>query len=184
MYIILLIVLSLQTTRCIYLVQRIHYSPVSMLLLWQLCLRCSGRHRSFGVSNSIVKSLQLDTWDHSLSVLKMLEGGNAQWNRFLSRQGMNENRACVYFTKAALFYRENLHRHVEKVIQAGVYHGRHVWRERRKHPSPTKSDDRSQQQNKVLLLQHMKESKMRTSCDDGYSSSSEEEELSEIAEEK
>lgn len=147
----------------------------------QLCLHCSGRHRSFGVSNSIVKSLQLDTWDQSLSVLKMLEGGNTQWNRFLSRQGMNENRDRVYFTKAALFYRENLHRHVEKVIQAGAYHGRHVWRERRKHTSPIKSDDRSQQQKKVLLLQQKNESKAITSSDDGYSTSSEGEGNSAIA---
>jgi hypothetical protein len=141
-----------------------------------VCLKCSGRHRSFGVSHSIVKSLQLDTWEHSLSVLKMLEGGNAQWNRFLSRHGMNDNRDRVYFTKAALFYRENLHRHAEKVIQAGVYHGRHVWRERRKHASPTTNDNRSQQQKKIQLHHQGSESKETALSEDGYSSSSEGEE--------
>mmetsp|Transcript_3590 Transcript_3590/g.5335 ORF Transcript_3590/g.5335 Transcript_3590/m.5335 type:complete len:240 (+) Transcript_3590:97-816(+) len=104
-----------------------------------VCLKCSGRHRSFGVSHSIVRSLQLDTWENG--VLQMLEGGNVQWNKFLSRHGMGSEKSSrdrVYFTKAALFYRENLRRHVDKVVKAGVYQGRHMWRQR-PHPQPSQT---------------------------------------------
>ena len=83
-----------------------------------VCLTCSGRHRSFGVSHSIVRSLQMDTWENPAHILCLLEGGNGQWERFLQRHNMDGQQMSpdrVYQTRAALFYRENMLRHVKKV---------------------------------------------------------------------
>lgn len=47
-----------------------------------VCIQCSGRHRSFGVHISKVRSVHMDAWNHS-QVLCMLEGGNEQLLNFL-----------------------------------------------------------------------------------------------------
>jgi Putative GTPase activating protein for Arf len=97
-----------------------------------LCLRCSGRHRSFGVSVSRVRSIEMDAWSHG-QVIAMLEGGNNQLATFYDRHGMGacDSKDMIdrrYETKAALFYRSNLQRHVEKVASSGEYKGRDATR--------------------------------------------------------
>lgn len=91
-----------------------------------LCVQCSGRHRSYGVATSRVRSISMDAWSHS-QVLAMLEGGNEQLKRFYSRHGMGEDSVASrhrYQTKAARFYRNNLDTHVRKVLEGGEYKGR------------------------------------------------------------
>lgn len=100
-----------------------------------LCLRCNGRHRSFGVSVSRVRSIDMDAWSYG-QVMAMLEGGNDQLTTFYDRHGMgvreDSNSKDMmdrrYETKAALFYRSNLQKHVETVASSGEYKGREAAR--------------------------------------------------------
>jgi len=102
-----------------------------------LCLNCSGKHRSFGVKTSFVRSLTMDEWSHS-QVLAMLEGGNQQLTGFFARHQMVADTTGKrgtgiiiskrYQTKAARFYRTNLTKHINKVSVAGVYLGREASR--------------------------------------------------------
>lgn len=72
----------------------------------------------------------MDTWSHT-QVLSMLEGGNEQLKRFFERHEMGNDSKMApvrYKTKAALFYRANLQKHVESVAAAGVYRGREAVR--------------------------------------------------------
>ena len=97
-----------------------------------LCVACCGRHRSYGVQISRVRSVDMDSWTHA-QVLSVLEGGNEQFQNFMNRHQMggSEMRCRRYKTKAALFYRTHLKKHVDKVAQAGVYQGREAARRRR-----------------------------------------------------
>lgn len=52
-----------------------------------MCLNCSGRHRSYGVKTSFVRSINMDSWDYK-QVLTMLEGGNDQLRKFFARHRM------------------------------------------------------------------------------------------------
>lgn len=92
-----------------------------------LCVRCSGRHRSYGVATSRVRSISMDSWSHT-QVLAMLEGGNEQLYDFYDRHDMGEKKSKVfnhrYQTKAARFYRKNMEIHVAKVGQIGLWKGR------------------------------------------------------------
>lgn len=95
-----------------------------------LCLRCSGRHRSYGVQTSFVRSVSMDAWSHE-QILSLLEGGNAQMNAFFERHGMHYSTTATrtmnverYYTKAALFYKINLKKHVQRVARWGPYQGR------------------------------------------------------------
>lgn len=97
-----------------------------------ICTRCSGRHRSFGVQTSFVRSVNMDAWSHS-QVMAMLEGGNDQIKRFFERHQMGNTTSLSakrYHTKAGLFYRSNLSKHVELVSERGVYEGREAARTR------------------------------------------------------
>lgn len=116
-----------------------------------LCLQCSGRHRSYGVSVSRVRSITMDTWSHR-DVLAMLEGGNDQLAKFFERHQLSprnsersSDKVCLnssktvatvsseelrYKTKAARFYRENLGKHVENIASSGEYQGREAARKR------------------------------------------------------
>jgi len=87
-----------------------------------LCLNCSGRHRSYGVQHSKVRSLDMDHWTHT-QVLNMLEGGNAQVTQFFGNHLLNDCKTR-YRTKAARFYARHLQAHAELVANAGVYQGR------------------------------------------------------------
>ena len=98
-----------------------------------ICTKCAGRHRSYGVQTSFVRSVNMDAWSHS-QVLAMLEGGNDQMNHFFDRHQMGNSSALTakrYHTKAGLFYRSNLSKHVEAVSGIGIYEGREA--SRRKH---------------------------------------------------
>lgn len=103
-----------------------------------LCLQCSGMHRSLGVQVSTVRSVTLDDWPLQ-HVLTMLEGGNAQLKTFFTRHALCENtheekagKAITnenvlkmrYKTKAAMFYRQQLDKHVAKVLDSWPYRGR------------------------------------------------------------
>lgn len=114
-----------------------------------MCIGCSGRHRSFGVKVSFVKSIDMDHWSHH-EVLAMLEGGNRQISGFFDRHALstNNDKSLVtrtgrdvldkssivqirYRTKAAIFYRENMLLHVANLLQSGVYKGRQAVREKK-----------------------------------------------------
>ena len=95
-----------------------------------LCVCCSGRHRSFGVSTSRVRSISMDAWSHE-QVLAMLEGGNQQLQNFFDRHQMGNGSTASnqrYHTKAAKFYRTNLDLHTKRVGKAGLYKGRNASR--------------------------------------------------------
>lgn len=108
-----------------------------------VCLVCSGRHRSYGVRTSVVRSVELDAWSHS-QVLSVLEGGNGQLDGFFSRHCLGRNSAKAttrYHTKAARFYKTNLSEHVRLVSESGQYRGREA--SRRLHRRKTKPDARN-----------------------------------------
>ena len=95
-----------------------------------MCMHCSGRHRSYGVQTSFVRSVRMDTWSHE-QVLAMLEGSNAQMRSFFDRHHMGEHSEIYgkrYHTKAALFYKTNMKKHVERVAERGEYQGREASR--------------------------------------------------------
>jgi hypothetical protein len=95
-----------------------------------ICTKCAGRHRSYGVQTSFVRSVNMDAWSHS-QVLAMLEGGNDQMNNFFDRHQMGNSSSLTakrYHTKAGLFYRSNLSKHVDAVSGKGIYEGREVSR--------------------------------------------------------
>ena len=108
-----------------------------------LCLQCSGRHRGMGVQVSCVRSIVMDEWSQQ-EVLAMLEGGNAQIHDFFERHNLcpdsdfsnndvltKENVTTMrYKTKAALFYRQQMQKHVTKILESGVYRGREASRRR------------------------------------------------------
>jgi hypothetical protein len=100
-----------------------------------LCVRCSGRHRSYGVATSRVRSIAMDAWSHS-QVLALLEGGNEQLQLFFERHEMGNDSSVQgrrYHTKAARFYRTHLEKHIEKVADAGAYQGRQASRKQQRH---------------------------------------------------
>lgn len=96
-----------------------------------LCVQCCGRHRSFGVAHSRVRSIEMDSWKHS-QVLTMLEGGNDQLRGFFKRHRMDQSSMTSrrYKTKAALFYRTHLQKHIDTVVDGGMYEGREATRRR------------------------------------------------------
>mmetsp|Transcript_115003 Transcript_115003/g.332287 ORF Transcript_115003/g.332287 Transcript_115003/m.332287 type:complete len:196 (-) Transcript_115003:80-667(-) len=104
-----------------------------------LCVNCSGRHRSYGVSTSFVRSIDMDAWSHE-QVLALLEGGNQQMKQFFQRHHMHGETASAldtqYKTKAAKFYKTNLTAHVTKVAESGHYTGREAARRSRSPKSP------------------------------------------------
>jgi hypothetical protein len=118
-----------------------------------LCVRCSGRHRSYGVTKSRVRSISLDSWSHA-QVLAVLEGGNEQLQQFFQRHQMgnshnhhhsthHSSQPAIrdrYQTKAALFYRAQLEVHVEKIAKNGQYKGRLSSRQRPQQQQESKAD--------------------------------------------
>jgi len=80
----------------------------------------------------------MDDWSLQ-EVLTMLEGGNGQLKTFFTRHALCENThegkpgkvltsenllLMRYKTKAALFYRQQLEKHIAKVLESWPYRGR------------------------------------------------------------
>eukprot|EP00522_Entomoneis_paludosa_P016204 CAMPEP_0172440640 /NCGR_PEP_ID=MMETSP1065-20121228/1289_1 /TAXON_ID=265537 /ORGANISM="Amphiprora paludosa, Strain CCMP125" /LENGTH=222 /DNA_ID=CAMNT_0013189603 /DNA_START=63 /DNA_END=734 /DNA_ORIENTATION=+ len=103
-----------------------------------LCLNCSGRHRSYGVAVSTVRSLDMDHWTHS-QILSMLEGGNAQLQAFYQRHNMGSSLVGKrYQTKAAQFYRSHLQRHARELTRS-YYPGRDAVRQQKQQEAATQA---------------------------------------------
>ena len=111
-----------------------------------LCVNCSGRHRSYGVQISRVRSIAMDAWSHT-QVLALLEGGNQQMKQFFHRHQMHgESTSALdlqYKTKAARFYKTHLDQHVSKVAEAGLYTGRQASRSKLAKQQPRRSSIKS-----------------------------------------
>ena len=91
-----------------------------------ICLKCSGRHRSYGVGTSVVRSIDMDAWTHT-QILNLLEGSNAQLEGFFERHHLGQSAPTAnirYRTKAGKFYATHLQHHVHAVAKAGIYRGR------------------------------------------------------------
>lgn len=96
-----------------------------------ICMQCSGRHRSYGVQTSTVRSVDMDHWTAD-QVLAMLEGGNQQLQAFFDRHAMGRGSTAAntrYHTKAARFYRVNMNKHVAMIAEQGSYKGREASRQ-------------------------------------------------------
>ena len=109
-----------------------------------LCTQCSGRHRSYGVSTSRVRSITMDCWSHS-QVLAMLEGGNEQLQNFYKRHDMGEKSKVFdqrYRTNAARFYRKNMEQHIAKIEKTGKWMGRAASRNSSRKPAKQVKDVR------------------------------------------
>ena len=106
-----------------------------------ICLQCSGRHRSYGVQMSTVRSIDMDHWTAD-QVLAMLEGGNQQLQTFFDRHNMGRTSNAAqtrYHTKAASFYRVNMAKHVEMIAEQGSYRGREASRRQYQRQSPKRT---------------------------------------------
>ena len=94
-----------------------------------ICLQCCGRHRSYGVQTSTVRSVDMDHWTAD-QIVAMLEGGNEQLQNFFERHNMGKSLASKrYHTKAALFYAEHMGKHVTS-LQDSPYQGQEASRQR------------------------------------------------------
>lgn len=114
-----------------------------------LCLQCSGRHRSYGVQTSFVRSISMDAWNHE-QILAMLEGGNQQIQTFFDRHRLGNHHPIAnhikrYQTKAALFYRSHLAKHARTVATNGLYKGREANRRSSSGHSSSSSSSSKQQ---------------------------------------
>ena len=80
-----------------------------------LCLKCAGIHRSFGMSVSLIRSLQIDSWTEK-QLLYLTKGGNINFKNNLSEFNIAETAALdiKYKSKAADYYRKYLKNEVEK----------------------------------------------------------------------
>ena len=81
-----------------------------------LCLKCAGVHRSFGMSISLIRSLQLDSWTES-QLLFLTKGGNKNFKKNLTEFNIDPsttNLDLKYKSKAADYYRRYLKNEVDR----------------------------------------------------------------------
>ena len=80
-----------------------------------LCLKCAGVHRGFGMSVSLIRSLQIDSWTEK-QLLYMKKGGNTNFKNNLSEFNIAETATLdiKYKSKAADYYRKYLKNEVDK----------------------------------------------------------------------
>jgi ADP-ribosylation factor GTPase-activating protein 1 len=80
-----------------------------------LCLKCAGVHRGFGMSVSLIRSLQIDSWTEK-QLLYLKKGGNNNFKNNLSEFNIAETATLdiKYKSKAADYYRKYLKNEVEK----------------------------------------------------------------------
>ena len=85
-----------------------------------LCLKCAGVHRSFGMSISLIRSLQIDSWTEN-QLLYLTKGGNNNFNKNLIEFNIDPSSASLevkYRSKAADYYRRNLKNEVDRESDA------------------------------------------------------------------
>ena len=84
-----------------------------------LCLKCAGVHRNFGLEISVIRSLQIDSWDDK-QIMYLKKGGNYTYQEMLIEYNLcNLNTIELkYKTKAADFYRKKLYQEVEKEMNS------------------------------------------------------------------
>ena len=82
-----------------------------------LCLKCAGIHRNLGVNISLIRSLQIDSWDEK-QILFLKKGGNEKLKNFLNEYNITSNNSIdeKYKSKASDYYRKNLRNEVEKEL--------------------------------------------------------------------
>ena len=81
-----------------------------------LCLKCAGVHRSFGMSISLIRSLQIDSWTEK-QLLYLTKGGNNNFKKNLQEFNIDPASASVdikYKSKAADYYRRFLKNEVDR----------------------------------------------------------------------
>lgn len=80
-----------------------------------LCLKCAGVHRNFGLEISVIRSLQIDSWDDK-QIMFLKKGGNYKYQEMLIEYNLSnvDTIELKYKTKAADFYRKKLYQNVEK----------------------------------------------------------------------
>ena len=80
-----------------------------------LRLKCAGIHRSFGMSVSLIRSLQIDSWTEN-QLLYLTKGGNINFKNNLSEFNIAETAALdiKYKSKAADYYRKYLKNEVDR----------------------------------------------------------------------
>ena len=82
-----------------------------------LCLKCAGIHRNLGLNISVIRSLQMDSWDEK-QILFLKKGGNEKFKNFLIEYNITSNNSIdeKYKSKASDYYRKNLRNEVEKEL--------------------------------------------------------------------
>ena len=81
-----------------------------------LCLKCAGVHRSFGMSISLIRSLQIDSWTDN-QLLFLTKGGNKNFKNNLTEFNIDPsttNLDLKYKSKAADYYRRYLKNEVDR----------------------------------------------------------------------
>ena len=80
-----------------------------------LCLKCAGVHRGFGMSISLIRSLQIDSWTEN-QLLYLTKGGNNNFKNNLSEFNIAETATLdiKYKSKAADYYRKFLKNEVDR----------------------------------------------------------------------
>ena len=82
-----------------------------------LCLKCAGIHRNLGLNISVIRSLQIDSWNEK-QILFLKKGGNEKFKNFLIEYNITSNNSIdeKYKSKASDYYRKNLRNEVEKEL--------------------------------------------------------------------
>ena len=82
-----------------------------------LCLKCAGIHRNLGLNISVIRSLQMESWDEK-QILFLKKGGNEKFKNFLIEYNITSNNSIdeKYKSKASDYYRKNLRNEVEKEL--------------------------------------------------------------------
>ena len=82
-----------------------------------LCLKCAGIHRNLGLNISVIRSLQIDSWNEK-QILFLKKGGNGKLKNFFLEYNITSNNSIdeKYKSKASDYYRKNLRNEVEKEL--------------------------------------------------------------------
>ncbi|CAD2216836.1 Putative GTPase activating protein for Arf, putative [Angomonas deanei] len=82
-----------------------------------VCMDCSGRHRSYGVHLSFIRSSELDSWKPEEG-LKMFFGGNEKATQFFKAHGALQPLQSRYTSAAATVYKRQLAQEVAQFLQS------------------------------------------------------------------